>query len=40
MKRKLSAVLALFFVCSMLFSIPAYATGDPNVDGGAASVSA
>lgn len=34
MKRKLSAVLALFFVCSMLFSIPAYATGDPNVDGG------
>lgn len=34
MKQKLSAVLALFLVCSMLFSIPAYATGDPNVDGG------
>lgn len=34
MKRKLSAVLVLFLVCSMLFSIPAYATGDPNVDGG------
>ena len=34
MKHKFSAALALFFVCSMLFSIPAYATGDPNVDGG------
>lgn len=34
MKRMLSAGLALFLVCSMLFSIPAYATGDPNVDNG------
>ena len=34
MKRLFSAMLALTLVCSMLFSVPAYATGDPNVDGG------
>lgn len=40
MKQKISMLLALVMICSLLFAVPAHAVGEGNVDGGAASVSA
>lgn len=34
MKKKISLLMVLLFLCSLLFSIPAYAIGDGNIDGG------
>lgn len=34
MKRKISMLLALVIICSLLFAVPAYAVGEGNVDGG------
>lgn len=40
MKQKISILLVLVMLCSLLFAVPAYAVGEGNLDGGAASVSA
>ena len=34
MKKKISLLLALIMLCSLLFAVPAYAVGEGNVDGG------
>ena len=40
MKWKISSLLVLTLLVSLLFALPAYAVGEGNLDGGAASVSA
>lgn len=34
MKRKISFLLVLSLICSLLFAVPAYAVGEGNIDGG------
>lgn len=34
MKQKISILLVLAMICSLLFAVPAYAVGEGNVDGG------
>lgn len=38
MKQKISMLLVLVIICSLLFAVPAYAVGEGNVDGGGGSM--